>query len=550
MAVLTGMVLVAGPATIVPAEAKSPKSLASYYQQAADWATCDRGEPPAGMPEDVWEFIWKGLECAEVIVPLDYRNPSAGNLSIAISRLKATGPARRQGVLLMNPGGPGGGGLLMPSFMRADAIAGAFDLIGFDPRGVGRSTTLECEVPAAEPLFETRPTDAQFGRLAADALAQEQGCQRAGGGLRKFISTANTARDMDVIRAAMGEKKINYLGFSYGTYLGAVYGSLFPAKLNRSVLDSSMHPDWFYYEASKQQAVAARENVDAWAGWVAQRHSRYGFGKTAAEVKTTMDTLRAKLAKNPVPWPEAPPEFPKIDGTFFDLILGGEAAYRPAWHELALLIGELGRTGKTGLSPAAGRAFKALYGAIKDTYSGVFPAVTCEADWPRDLKVYEAQMRLFRKKYPYGPGAMAAAPTNCTFRSFTPPEKLIDLKRAGYPTGLVVQAEFDPATQYDGGPAMAAALNNNLISVKDEGSHGIYGGNECATRKINDYLIKGILPGSRTVCAGAPRPDVPADGAPPAAARTSKALTAPGPIDQRITALLARQNPSRPHLPS
>nr|WP_042197724.1 alpha/beta hydrolase [Kibdelosporangium sp. MJ126-NF4]CEL23137.1 putative hydrolase [Kibdelosporangium sp. MJ126-NF4]CTQ90275.1 probable exported protease [EC:3.4.-.-] [Kibdelosporangium sp. MJ126-NF4] len=122
-------------------------------------------------------------------------------------------------------------------------------------------------------------------------------------------------------------------------------------------------------------------------------------------------------------------------------------------------------------------------------------------------------MRLFREKYPYGRGASAAEPTECTFRSFTPPERPVDLKRKGYPTGLVIQAEFDPATQYDGGPAMAAKLNDNLISIRDEGSHGQYGRNSCATGKINDYLIHGVLPGSRTVCSGAPRPDVPADSA-------------------------------------
>lgn len=538
IAALTGLLLVGAPAaSAVPTAAPTAKvTLASYYQQKAEWATCDPGEPPPGVPQDVWETIWKGLECAEVVVPMDYRNPDAGNLSIAISRLKASDPARRQGVLLLNPGGPGGDGLLMPSFFRNDAVAKPFDLIGFDPRGVGRSTQLNCEVPASEPFFDTRPTDDQFGRLAADALAEERACEQAGGGLRKFISTANTARDMDVIRAAIGEKKINYLGFSYGTYLGAVYGSLFPAKLNRSVLDSSMHPDWFYYEASKQQAVAARENVDAWAGWLAQRDSRYHFGKTADEVRAGLDAVRDRLAKKPVPWPDAPPEYPKIDGSLFDLILGGASASRPMWHELALLIDavrDASQTTKSALTTSEGKAFRALYGVIQDTYSGVFPTVTCEADWSTDLKVYESQMRIFREKYPYGRGAMAAAPTTCTFRSFTPPEKLVDLKRAGYPTGLVVQAEFDPATQYDGGPAMAAKLKNNLISIKDEGSHGIYGGNACATKKIDDYLIKGILPGSRTVCPGAPRPDVPADGEP-----SKKLATDAGSIDQRVTKII------------
>ncbi|NOL43215.1 alpha/beta fold hydrolase [Kribbella sandramycini] len=482
------------------------------------------------------------MECATIVVPKNYRKPADGNLSIAISRRKATDPAKRQGVLLLNPGGPGGDGLLMPQGFKNDKVAGPFDLIGFDPRGTGRSSTLHCAEPPIVPLYETRPTDKQFAQIAADAEAMEKGCEAAGGGLRKYITTANTARDMDVIRAAIGEKKINYLGYSYGTLLGAVYGSLFPGGLNRSVLDASMHPDWQYYEQAKQVSVAARENFDALAAWMAERDSRYHFGKTQADVRTYLDGIRAKLAARPVAWP-GEPGMPEIDGTWFDIILGG-SGYRPAWALAAELIGQIrdaaNNPAQAKLSPDAGKALKILYGNIKKTYNGVFPAVTCEAVWSKDPKGYEEQMRLFREKYPYGPGAMQAAPTNCSFAKSKPQEPLVDLKRKGYPVGLVVGAEFDPATQYDGSPAMAAALNNNLISVRDEGSHGQYGTNPCVTKKVDDYLIKGILPGSRVECEGAPRPDVPADGqaatrAKPAGslAERAAAIAAQGHFDRR-----------------
>jgi hypothetical protein len=165
--------------------------------------------------------------------------------------------------------------------------------------------------------------------------------------------------------------------------------------------------------------------------------------------------------------------------------------------------------------------------AIAETANGVYQTVTCEADWPRDLTTYYTQMRLFRVKYPYGPGAMAAMPTECTFRSFTPPEKLVKLRRAGYPTGLVIQAERDGNTQYDGGPAMASRLRDNLISVSDDGSHGLYGQNACVTKRVDDYLLDGVLPPSRSVCAGAPRPNIPADDkARPAKSPAKKSLEA------------------------
>ncbi|ALG15026.1 alpha/beta hydrolase [Kibdelosporangium phytohabitans] len=451
------------------------------------------------------------MDCATVTVPMNYRKPADGKLSIAISRRKAKDPAKRQGVLLLNPGGPGGDGLLMPSYLEPEAIATSYDLIGFDPRGVGRSTQLLCEVGYWEPP-RTRPTDDQFAPITAAAREREAACQRAGGGLRPFVNTANAARDMDVIREALGEKKINYLGFSYGTYLGAVYGSLFPGKLNRSVLDSSMHPDWLYYEQSKQQSVAAKQSVDAWVKWVAERDKTYHLGSSAAQVNAALDEMGTRLAAQPIPWPDNP-DFPRIDRNTFDQLLGFWAAPRPNWALLAELVVKIKESIGGTLPADAGKAMAALGKAlIPETFNDTFPTVTCEADWPADLNVYYEQMRLFRERYPYGRGANAAEPTECTFRSFTPPERLADLKRKGYPTGLVIQAEFDPATQYDGGPAMAAKLNDNLISISDEGSHGIYGRNACATEKINSYLIGGVLPGSRTTCAGAPRPDVPAGG--------------------------------------
>jgi pimeloyl-ACP methyl ester carboxylesterase len=529
-----GLAMAAGSLVVVPASGAVDAALAAYYNQKVEWAACE-----AGTPEE-WEKGWAGLDCATIVVPMNYQKPGDGNLSVAISRRKAADPAHRQGVLLLNPGGPGGEGLTMPNWMKDEKIAGPFDLIGFDPRGTGRSTPLECELPPTEPLFETRPTDQQFARIAADAKAQEAGCAAADGGIRKYISTANTARDMDIMRGVLAEQKINFFGYSYGTYLGAVYGSLFPGQLNRSVLDSSMHPDWLYYEQAKEVSMSAKENFDALAEWMAQRDSRYHFGKTLAEVTAYLEMIRAKLARRPVDWPDAPPGYPQIDGVFFDMILGG-SGYRPEWDVSAQLIGRIrdaaNSTAKQAkLSSDTSKALKILYGTVKQTYQGVFQAVSCEAVWSKDPKGYEEQMRLFREKFPYGPGAMQAGPTNCTYAKGKPQEKLVDLKRKGYPVGLVIGAEFDPSTQYDGSPAMAAALNNQLISVTDEGSHGQYGSNPCATAKVNDYLIKGILPGSRSVCAGAPRPDVPADGTPGASA----AKKASGSLADRAAEVVAK----------
>ncbi|WP_051792864.1 alpha/beta fold hydrolase [Amycolatopsis jejuensis] len=522
--------------------ATAADGLAGFQHQKLTWQQCSDPPPPdpSELPEDgviidPWKGQWKLMECAQVTVPLDYRNPSAGKLSIDVTRIKATDQARRRGVLLLNPGGPGGSGTTMPLGARTAPIAKHFDLIGFAPRGTSSTNMLKCETVKEKLPDTTRPTEEQFAQYTAYARAMEAACQRAGGGIRPFINTANAARDMDLIRTALGESKINYLGYSYGTYLGAVYGSLYPQHLNRSVLDSSIHPQWMWREQAKQQSVAARFNVEQWAAWTGERDNTYHLGKSQAEVLATTEALAAKLATRSVPftrprpedWPVSwPKEFSRNE---LDRFLAQGTQPRPIWDVVAEVIGEVRQAAEksTALSPDSGKAIGLLHQkGIARVRDGVYETVTCEADWPTDLSTYYEDMRAFRDYAPYadgnGSGIVGVAPNNCTFRSFTPPESLVPLKRDGYPTGIVIQADGDPATQYDGGPAMAATLADQLISVRDSGSHGHYGTNKCVTERVDNYLINGILPSSRSECAAEPRPQVPADKAAPPAGSPAK----------------------------
>lgn len=454
--------------------------LAEFHGQQLEWSPCRQD-----------------LECADLVLPLDYARPAADRISLAISRKKAADPGRRRGILVLNPGGPGGSGLDMPSFLAHAEASKVYDLIGFDPRGVGGSTALTCRTVPEFAAVDSRPADSEFPKWAAEARAAEDACHRAAGGIRPFISSANTARDLDVVRAVLGEEKLNYLGYSYGTYLGAVYGSLFPNRLDRSVLDSSVHPEWIWREQFRAQAVAIRRNVEAWAAWAAQHNDRFKLGATSGEVLTTVEGVAATLGAAPVE---------DFDRTTFDATVGVGSRYRPLWSELADSVIRL-RAGKA--SEAAALMARS---ARDDLVSGVFNTVTCEVDWPTDLETYYEDMRVFRDRYPYGYGVLRAAPTTCTFRTFTPPEPAVALKRAGYPVGLIVQADGDTQTQYESGPAMAARLGHNLITVLDEGKHGIYGGgNACVDKSVDRYLIDGVLPASSSTCPGDPRPD-PAQG--------------------------------------
>ncbi|MFD1151780.1 alpha/beta hydrolase [Saccharothrix hoggarensis] len=451
--------------------------LAEFHRQQLTWTACE-----------------DGLECAELVLPLDYARPAADRISLVVSRKKAADPTRRRGILVLNPGGPGGSGLGMPTFLAGTEVAKVYDLIGFDPRGVGGSTALTCHtVPLDVATVDTRPDDSEFPKWAAEARAVEDACQRAAGGIRPYINSANTARDLDVVRAVLGEEKLNYFGYSYGTYLGAVYGSLFPQRLDRSVLDSSVHPEWIWREQFRAQAVALRRNVETWAVWVAQRHDRFRLGTTAAEVVASVERVAAALAAAPVAGQTR---------TSFDFAVGVGARYRPLWSDTAVSVAELGAGKPSEIAAALARSVE------DDLVSGVFNTVTCEVDWPTDVETYFEDMRVFRDRYPYGFGVLRAAPTTCAFRTFTPPEPAVALKREGYPVGVVVQAEGDTQTQYESGPAMAKRLGHNLVTVLDEGKHGLYGGgNACVDRAVDRYLVDGVLPASSSTCPGDPRPD-------------------------------------------
>ncbi|GAA1979722.1 alpha/beta hydrolase [Nocardiopsis rhodophaea] len=495
----------APPAAADPAAAATPE-LVAYYQQKPSWKPCGEDD------------VFGDLECAKITVPMDYTKPNSEKIRIAISRRRADDRDNRRGILLLNPGGPGGPGLQLPHFLGDQKIGEVYDLIGFDPRGVGESTNLNCSVPDfGDYDLPSRPTDAQLHNFTEAARAAEEGCDRTAGSLRPHITTANTARDMDVIRGVLGEDTTNYLGFSYGTYLGAVYGSLFPQRLDRSVLDSSIHPDYIWREQFLAAVRVDTENVERFAEWAAENNDKLGLGGDAAAVRALIEDLAEKLNKEPVG---------DLDRTEFDAFVGDLARWQGEWDLFAEMLAKL-RDGipiddeepnteaKADAEDAAEAASQVAARSRERLDNGTYNAVLCEVDWPTDLNTYYRDMREFRDNHPYGWGVRVIAPAPCTFRSSTPPEKPVELKREGYPTGVVVQGEYDPQTAYEGGPAMARRLRDSLIIVEDDGNHAYYGGPDytCVTEQIDDYLIDGILPGSATTCPGVPRPDLDGKGA-------------------------------------
>jgi pimeloyl-ACP methyl ester carboxylesterase len=451
------------------------------------------------------------LEYASIVVPLDYADPAGRHISIAISRLKAAG-GRRRGILVVLNGGPGGIGVgalgrKLPLRFAGTPVHQAYDIIGFDPRGTGDSTPLFCEITKTKSPFDSRPPDSEFPAITADVRERDSGCQRAADGMRRHVSTRNTARDIDMIRGVLGEERLSFAGYAYGTYAAAVYGSMFPQRLDRTVLDSAVNPAWLWRQQFMSQAVAFRENIDLWAEWTSRQPTRFGLGHGAAEVMAAVEEVAAKLAASPVG---------SLTRTLFDGAMGPGATYRPLWPALAGIVRALRQRTAEADTAEAAEAASALAAVAAGGFTppsgtlrpGVIDAVTCEAGWPADLETYYADMRTFRDRYPYGFGVMRAGPFDCTFGTFAHPEGLTLIGRACYPPGLVIQAEGDSVTPYQGGRAIAELLGHRMVTVEDEGFHELYAvrGNRAVDDIVDAYLADGILPDQDTRLPGTPRP--------------------------------------------
>ena len=249
----------------------------------------------------------QNLRCASLSVPLNYGSPSGRKITLALSEVPATAPAsQRQGILLVNPGGPGASGLSLASFVAQGlqpSVAARYDIIGFDTRGVGASVpALHCD-----PAFFARERPAYVPRSAAAeqvligrARTYAADCGKKYGWLLPYLTTANIARDMDQIRAAAGQSKLSYFGYSYGTYLGQVYATLFPHRVHRMVLDSTVDPTGAWFKDNIEQDYAFQGRMNAFEAWAAKANGTYHLGSTAAQVNSIWNRSLARLAAHPV----------------------------------------------------------------------------------------------------------------------------------------------------------------------------------------------------------------------------------------------------------
>ncbi|GAA4548712.1 alpha/beta hydrolase [Amycolatopsis samaneae] len=430
--------------------------------------------PDYGLPQSPTA----GLECAKLRVPLDYADPGGRTIELTISRHAGPDPAKRRGVLLMNPGGPGGPGLPMPAQLMArlgsSGLPEAYDVIGFDPRGVGYSTPVTCGMAADQRgaiigPYANGPRDVAETAVKARAVARQ--CAAAPtADLLPHMTTANTARDLDRIRAALGERTISYYGSSYGTYLGAAYASMFPAKTDRFVLDSVTGPHGGV-RSQRRFAEGFDDRLPDFAAWAAARDDVYHLGRTPSAVIAKFDELAAVRG----------PEFRARTWTAFY-----DDANFPALA--ADWAGE-----------AAVRAGGPLDG---DNHAALQLQVECnDTDWPADVGYYQRAVERERVTHPrFGPAAANVNP--CAFWPVERAEPPVRVGGPGPRNLLLVQNLRDPATPLSGAQDMRVALGGRAtMTTVDQGGHGVFPKrNACANEVVLRYLLRGVLPARDGSC--------------------------------------------------
>ncbi|GAA4004010.1 MULTISPECIES: alpha/beta hydrolase [Streptomyces] len=462
-----------------------------------DWQDC---------PAD-WG-LEKPIQCGYVTVPLDYAKPYGKQIKLAVDRIGNTGTKEeRLGALVYNPGGPGGSGLRFPRRVTTKApvwanTAKAYDFVGFDPRGVGKSAPISCADPqefVKAPKMDPVP-DSEADKLAQRKLAREyaEGCYERSGEMLPHMTTPNTARDLDVIRAALGEKKLNFLGVSYGTYLGAVYGTLFPGHVRRMVVDSVVNPsrEKIWYEANLDQDVAFEGRWKDWQDWVAANDAVFHLGDTRAEVQAKWLELRAAAKKSPIGGVVGPAE---LLGFFT-----GAPYYDSSWIPVATVFSKYFAGDTQALVDAAAPDLTDTAGNIaSENGNAVYTAVECtDAKWPTSWKKWDRDNTRLHRDYPFLTWSNAWMNLPCAtwpVKQQTP----VDVKTGkGLPGVLIVQAERDAATPYGGAVELHKRFKGSrLITEKDAGSHGVTSlVNPCINERVDAYLLSGKLDAADVTC--------------------------------------------------
>ncbi len=463
--------------------------------------TASAPPPAGGRPSTLrWQHCSSGssLLCSTIKVPLNYARPAGRKLTLALSEVPATAPpSQRLGILLVNPGGPGGSGIGMASFVAqglSHAVAARYDIIGFDTRGVGSSVpSLHCD-PA---FFASERPPYVPANAAAERVLQSRAktyaadCQKKYGWLLPYMTTQNIARDMDQIRAATGQQKLNYLGYSYGTYIGQVYATLFPRRVGRMVLDSIVDPTGVWWGDNIAQDYAFQGRINAFYAWAARYNRIYHLGATAAQTLRSWTQAMNRLSARPVPEARGPAIGP---AEYVDTF--GAGAYDNGyWPALAAALGAYLHRGSGGQLAA----LFAQIGKQNENEFAVYNAVECsDVAWPRSWAYWNSVNRRVNRSAPFETWANAWFNAACSYWPVHGPAKPMRIGAPGLPGILMLQGTLDAATPYAGAQNAHRLLPSaRMVVVEGGGNHGqslAYPPNACVNGYLNRYLATGALP--------------------------------------------------------
>ncbi|WP_149829793.1 alpha/beta hydrolase [Streptomyces tailanensis] len=481
-----------------PAEAEGVDvAVQRASEEGIRFGTCPAVE---GLPD--------GVQCGTVEVPLDYARPDGEQIKLTVSRVRATGNAR-QGALVFNPGGPGASGMYFPLMGFTPAwqrIAAAYDLIGYAPRGVGRSAPLSCQDPKR--LYKgpspapAHPSESYKRERIARAEAYARGCaERSGSALRHYHSR-NNARDLDVLRAALGEQRLTFMGTGYGTYFGALYATMFPSHVRRMVFDSAVNPapDQIWYRNSLDRSAAFEGRWADFRAWIAKHHKVYGLGNSPEKVLRSYERAAARLASRPAGGKVGPGQ---LRNAFQQATY-----YEDYWPQRALALSAYLKGEPKPLVQIAGPYPEAA--AEQENGNAVRTAVECnDAPWPTEWKVWDRDHTRLARTAPFETWDNVWTSLPCAYWP-GPRRRPLDVRtgRGELPPTLILAAERDAAAPYDGALELLRRLGGSvLVTERDAGNHGLAGGpNECVNGHVEAYLLEGRVPERRAACAAHPEP--------------------------------------------
>ncbi|HWR47992.1 MAG TPA: alpha/beta hydrolase [Pseudonocardiaceae bacterium] len=483
-----------------------PAGLERFYGQDLSWGGCSSF---AKTPSDQKAYANPDLQCAYLNVPLDYANPNGRVIKVGLLRRPASDPAQRIGSLVINPGGPGASGMSTAASL-ADAIMNndvgrRFDLVGFDPRGVGSSepqvVCRSAEVRDAERLMDLNVDTSPAGvaKTEAQEKADDEGCVRgAGKDVLANIGTREVIRDMDVMRSALGDKKLTYLGYSYGTRIGTSYAEAFPKNVRAMILDGAVDPAQDSATELVDQGRGFQKAFDAFAASCAAGVD-CALGPDKSQAVSKFQALVRPLINQPVG---------VSDGrklSYTDATIGTvQALYlSELWPTLNRGLQELAQ----GRGDTLMRLADLYYGRSQDgTYStemDVFQAVVCVDNPPiKDPNVARDVDAQYRKVAPFLDTGQppSSALDNCAFWSVPPTGGPHHPHALGLPTVMVISTTQDPATPYQAGVNLAHDLNARLLTFEGTQHTAFLQGNSCVDSAGISYLTSLQLPAEETRC--------------------------------------------------